>query len=70
MSELNQKELEVFTSKARADKAINSLKGILLGINLDEQVNKKEIDELKKWAENHRGLINRNPFKEFMTIID
>lgn len=70
MSELNQKELEVFTSKARADKAINSLKGILLGINLDEQVNEKEIEELKKWAENHRGLINRNPFKEFMTIID
>lgn len=70
MSELNQKELEVFTSKARADKAINSLKGILLGINLDEQVNDKEINELKKWAENHRSLINRNPFKEFMTIID
>src|SRR5690606_19953853 len=70
MSELNQKELEVFTSKARADKAINSLKGILLGINLDEQVNEKEINELKKWSENHRSLINRNPFKEFMTIID
>lgn len=70
MSELSQKELEVFTSKARADKAINSLKGILLGINLDEQVNEKEINELKKWAENHRSLINRNPFKEFMTIID
>ncbi|WP_417200550.1 BRCT domain-containing protein [Bizionia sp.] len=70
MSELNQKELEVFTSKARADKAINSLKGILLGINLDEQVNDKEINELKKWTENHRSLISRNPFKEFMTIID
>jgi len=70
MSELSQKELEVFTSKARADKAINSLKGILLGINLDKQVNEKEINELKEWAENHRSLINRNPFKEFMTIID
>lgn len=70
MSELSQKELEVFTSKARADKAINSLKGILLGINLDKEVNDKEINELKKWAENHRSLINRNPFKEFMTIID
>ncbi len=69
MSELSKKELEVFTSKSRADKAINSLKGILLGINLDEQVNEKEINELKKWAEIHGGLINRNPFKEFMTII-
>ncbi|GAA4274381.1 BRCT domain-containing protein [Aquimarina gracilis] len=69
MSELSQKELEVFTSKARADKAINSLKGILLGINLDKQINEKEINELKKWVENHYSLIDRNPFKEFMTII-
>ncbi len=69
MNELSQKELEVFTSKARADKAISSLKGVLLGINLDKQVNEKEIAELKKWAENHQSLINRNPFKEFMTII-
>lgn len=67
---INKKELEIITSKARADKAINSLKGILLGINLDKQVNEKEIKELKEWAKNHRSLINRNPFKEFMTIID
>lgn len=70
MNELNQKELEIFTSKARADKAINSLKGILLGINLDQEVNEKEINELQKWTISHRELINRNPFKEFMTIIE
>lgn len=70
MSKLNQLELGVITSKARADKAINSLKGILLGINLDKEVNKQEVNELKEWAENHRALINRNPFKEFMTIIE
>lgn len=70
MSKLNQLELGVITSKARADKAINSLKGILLGINLDKEVNKQEVNELKQWAENHRALINRNPFKEFMTIIE
>lgn len=70
MSQLSQNELDVITSRARADKAINSLKGILLGINLDKEVNQEEINELKKWAENHRSLINRNPFKEFMTIIE
>jgi hypothetical protein len=70
MSLKNDKELEIITSKARADKAINSLKGILLGISLDKQVNEHEINELKKWAENYRSLINRNPFKEFMTIIE
>ena len=70
MNELNQKELNVVTAKARADKAINSLKGILLGINLDEQVNETEFAELKEWSKNNRELINRNPFKEFMTIIN
>ena len=59
MSLKNDKELEIITSKARADKAINSLKGILLGISLDKQVNEHEINELKKWAENYRSLINR-----------
>jgi len=47
MSLKNDKELEIITSKARADKAINSLKGILLGISLDKQVNEHEINELK-----------------------
>ena len=44
MSELNQKELEIVTSRARADKAISSLKGILLGINSDNEVNKEEMN--------------------------
>lgn len=69
MNDLNQKELAIVTSKARADKAISSLKGILLGINSDQEVNQREINELKKWSENHKNLINRNPFKEFMTLI-
>lgn len=70
MNKLSEKEMNIVTAKARADKAINSLKGILLGINLDEKVNEKEFTELRKWSENHKELINRNPFKEFMTIIN
>lgn len=69
MEKRSQIEMEVLTSKARADKAINSLKGILLGINSDEKVNEKEISELMQWAKNHQNLINRNPFKEFMIMI-
>ena len=70
MEEMNQKELQVVTSKARADKAISTLKGILLGINSDNEVNQKEFVELEKWAVNHKDLINRNPFKEFMALIE
>ncbi|MDO1499882.1 hypothetical protein Q2T40_07040 [Winogradskyella maritima] len=70
MNELSQRELNVITSKARADKAINSLKGILLGINSDDEVSEKEFSELQKWSVKHHDLINRNPFREFMSIID
>lgn len=70
MSELREKELNIVTSKARADKAISSIKGILIGINSDQEVNKEEVNELQKWASSHKELINRNPFKEFMTIIE
>lgn len=70
MSKVDEQTLKIFTGKAQADKAINSLKGILLGINLDDSVNEKEIFELQNWVGNHKELIHRNPFNEFMTIIE
>ncbi len=69
MNNINEQEYKVFTGKQEADKAINSLKGILLGINLDNEVNKKEINELNQWVSEHNKLICKNPFKEFMTLI-
>jgi len=69
MKQPDQTILDIYTSKAQADKAISSLKGILLGINLDEDINEKEINELHKWANAHDALIGRNPFNEFMNII-
>lgn len=70
MNNLDEQTLKVFTAKSQADKAINSLKGILLGINFDGEVHPKEINELHKWAIAHNDLITRNPFNEFMTIIE
>lgn len=58
-----------FTAKSEADKAINSLKGILLGINLDNEVNDLELKELDNWCRNHSVIIRKNPFKEFMMVI-
>jgi NAD-dependent DNA ligase len=60
----------VFTGKQEADRAIHSLKGILLGINLDNEVNANEVNELKQWSTDHKNLINRNPFKEFISSIE
>lgn len=70
MGTLNEETLKVYTAKSQADKAINSLKGILLGINLDGEVHPKEVNELQKWAIAHNDLISRNPFNEFMTVIE
>jgi NAD-dependent DNA ligase len=70
MISLNEYQLKILTAKAQADKAISSLKGILMGINLDGNVDEQEIKELYQWVVAHNELINRNPFNEFMTIIE
>ncbi|WP_336702361.1 BRCT domain-containing protein [Chryseobacterium indologenes] len=70
MSDFENLDLQVLTSKARADKAINSLKGLLLGIFSDNIIDGKEMDELRLWAKEHYDLINRNPFREFMLLIE
>jgi hypothetical protein len=70
MANIENPELLVLTSKARADKAINSLKGLLLGILSDDIIDIKEMNELILWAKEHYDLINRNPFREFMLLIE
>lgn len=69
MSELKEKELQILTSKSQADKALNSLKGILIGIKLDNLINEKEVSELRQWCKNHKEFATANPFKDFMTNI-
>lgn len=58
-----------FTAKSEADKAINSIKGLLVGIAMDGVVDDAELKELNHWCEKHHDLIRRNPFKEFMNTI-
>jgi hypothetical protein len=70
MSNFENPDLQILTSKARADKAINSLKGLLLGIISDDIIDANEMDELRLWAREHYDLINRNPFREFMLLIE
>ena len=69
MQEYDNLSFRQFTSRSEADKAINSLKGILLGINLDKIIDEAEISELKRWCLKHHHLIDRNPFREFMLVI-
>ena len=63
---MNTEELQdqIGSIKSKSDKAINTLKGILAGINLDDQVNHQEKKELASWISSHADLIERNPLKE------
>lgn len=70
MTNFENSDLQTFTTKARADKAINSLKGLLLGIISDDIIDAKEMEELRLWAKEHYDLVNRNPFREFMILIE
>ena len=62
--------LVIVASKGMADKAINSLKGILLGIKMDSVIHDKEKNELQQWVNAHSALIHRKPFSEFMDVIN
>ena len=69
MKNEDETNYRIYTVKSEADKAINSLKGILTGISIDNEVNSDELNELSKWVEDNHFLINKNPFREFMNLI-
>jgi hypothetical protein len=69
MNTTDEQAYIVSTGRQIADKAIHSLKGILLGINMDGEINQKEIGELHKWSVDHKDLITKNPFREFIVTI-
>jgi len=65
MSNYENFEFRRFTGKSECDKALNTLNGILLGIELDHIINNLELLELENWCSRHSELILRNPFMEF-----
>ena len=65
MSSYEDFEFRRFTAKSECDKALNTLNGILLGIEFDHVINDLELKELVSWVVKHDALIRRNPFTEF-----
>ncbi|MDD4601587.1 hypothetical protein SDC9_04179 [bioreactor metagenome] len=59
-----------YNSKAKIDKTINFLRGILAGIIIDRQLNATEVDKLKEWYESNKQQINRHPFSELIPTIE
>jgi NAD-dependent DNA ligase len=58
-----------FTDKQETDKAFHTLDGILNGINIDHNINKTEVEELKKWCADHYHYVKRPPFNEVISLI-
>jgi len=58
-----------FTKKSEFDKALHELNGLLIGIAIDKEINKKEIQELQAWLEKHHKILNYNPYKEIYEVI-
>lgn len=70
MEKIEDSDYSVYTSRQEVDKAINTLKGILLGVKMDKVIRDEEIKELKLWTLTYANVIRKNPFKDFMVTIN
>ena len=59
-----------FTPKSRLDKAIKSLAGIIEGISIDAEINKKELSFLSYWVRECEDVRNKHPFNELMPVVE
>lgn len=59
-----------FTSKARLNKSVNSLIGIVEGIAIDGHINAIELDYLDLWLAEHDELREQHPFNELIPVIN
>jgi hypothetical protein len=58
-----------FTTRARLDKSINSLVGIVEGIAIDRSINSSELSFLQMWLAEHRELQNCHPYSELVPLV-
>jgi hypothetical protein len=63
-------EYRMYTTKAELHKAVNTLIGLIEGINLDGVINADELTEIINWCNLHRHLESKSPFSEIIPMID
>lgn len=62
-------KIRKFTTKSEANKVLNTLKGLVEGINIDNIINETEINELDNWWKKHFDLISKAPFNEIIPLV-
>lgn len=63
-------EYREFTKPAELHKAINTLRGIIAGINSDAKLGKQEISELVHWCTLQAPVRDRHPFSEILPVVE
>lgn len=58
-----------FTTRARIDKAVNSLLGLVEGVAIDGRINDTEIEFLNMWIQDHVDVHLRHPFNELVPVL-
>jgi hypothetical protein len=58
-----------FTTRARLEKSVNSLLGMIEGIAIDGVVNASEIGFLKLWLRDHQEVSSLHPYNELIPVV-
>lgn len=59
-----------FTTRARLEKSVNSLLGLVEGIVIDSSVNPSEISFLNLWLSEHSDVCDRHPYNELIPVVE
>lgn len=58
-----------FTSRARIEKSVNSLLGLIEGIAIDSAISPPEVSYLNLWLAEHDDVRYRHPFSELIPVV-
>lgn len=70
MSNLDDHTYTRFCTPQNLHKSLNTLKGILNGINIDGQISGAEVSELRNWCNENISHQDKHPYNELIPIID
>jgi hypothetical protein len=62
-------EYAKFTSRARIEKSVNSLLGLIEGMALDSSINEAEVSFLNLWLAEHADVRDRHPYNELVPVV-
>lgn len=58
-----------FTSRARLEKSVNSLLGLIEGMAIDSSINQSEVTFLNLWLREHADVRDQHPYNELIPLV-